>query len=501
MENEEKLQDEIVLHAPSTDEEHKQVTDDTLLSAESKSISVNTATVSELNNDDVDTKLLWPILNATQCPLIPDQYDEDGTLCSIYYFNDAFWKQCDGDDGSADCRKVLLADDDGGCRHRKCKDDAELMLAVDRYTSNVSINTSLQLYDKLKIALREKTTDYDDGDSRNDVYQKLVPTKLGRLMFLSVSFTSTLNGYFIAESIRVASQGAYGSQWATVLALVMTISEAILFCNLFLVDIVVNSLIMAYRAASGQTTYVQTKTIALQLRNLSTLSILRYLPSIEIVSAAVVNWKETLAKISSGMILVLKNSLTNVENSTKCGAGTLKTVLDIIFAIPCYIIEVFAPLLAVYAILVKIKQLSFVIDSEPFGGWGFSEYLTFIGFLNQVAGLRVLRNIEKQSIQHFVFSGHDAELDTDELLLLDKWWNVTVLSAVSSLQLGLIDNMVFWYSLDPRKIQLLLKHHALDAGAGDSDTLTKLIEANDDILIDYDQKVMQQLKVSSQKHE
>merc|ERR1712039_335496 len=123
---------------------------------------------------------------------------------------------------------------------------------------------------------------------------------------------------------------------------------------------------------------------------------------------------------------------------------------------------------------------------------GYSEYLTFFAFLNQVAGLRVLRKVETESIQHFVFSGADASLDTDELILMDKWWDITLLSAVSNLHLGWYDNMVFWYSLDPQKIQLLLKYH--DVSEQDGDSIMKRVQKDDSILQSYDEKVMRLLK-------
>lgn len=141
--------------------------------------------------------------------------------------------------------------------------------------------------------------------------------------------------------------------------------------------------------------------------------------------------------------------------------------------------------------MVKIKQLDFISQGEPFADWNFAQYLAFLAFLNQVAGLRILRNVETESIQHFVFSGADALLDTDELILLNKWWDVTLLSAVSTLNLGWYDNMVFWYSLDPQKIQLLLKFH--DVSKEDGDSLLERVMNDDTILSSYDEKVMKLL--------
>ena len=313
-------------------------------------------------------------------------------------------------------------------------------------------------------------------------------------MFLTIFIMVIFNGYFIAESLRIAIRGDYQTEFMNLLALIMAISEAVLYTNILFAYIFTFCISLLYQlwVAHG-TTYMQSKIIATQLRSLSTLSILRYMPSIEIISSWIIHWQESCAKIYSDCIITCSNTLGCSKRGNFC---------DIIFAVPCFIIETVAPLLAIYAIVVKMRQLEFIIDTEPFIGWTLSQWISFIAFLNQVAGLRVLRVIEAESIQHFVFSGSDAQLDTDELLLLDDWWNVTVLSAVSNLELSWYDNMVFWYSLDPQRIQLLLKNHASDATAAeDADNLIKMIKDNDQILIDYDQMVIKKLnKYNKETH-
>ena len=234
---------------------------------------------------------------------------------------------------------------------------------------------------------------------------------------------------------------------------------------------------------TGDTVYLETKMIATEIRSLSTLSILRYMPSVELVTAYLVNWKETVAKIFATILVLCKSNVTGISTRTNWFAR--------IFSIPVYLVETFAPFLALFAILVKIKQLEFAITGNPFVDWEYSEYLTFFAFLNQVAGLRVLKKVETASIQHFVFSGADATLDTQELLLLENWWNVTVLSAVANLKLNWYDNMVFWNALDPQKIQLLLKNH--DNNDSDDNVLAEA-RNSDKILEDYDQMVLRMLE-------
>ena len=62
-----------------------------------------------------------------------------------------------------------------------------------------------------------------------------------------------------------------------------------------------------------------------------------------------------------------------------------------------------------------------------------------------MGGLRVLRYIKTESIQRFVFSGSDVWLNKNERAILDKWWDVVLISAVSNLGLSWFDNMVFGF--------------------------------------------------------
>eukprot|EP01083_Nonionella_stella_P026846 73923_1 len=446
------------------------------------------SSLASIDNKEIDKEALWTILQDTQCPLMPDRYEHSKhEQIAPYYFNGEFW--IDDEDNPNVCRMVQFPDTpktkEGESKpKRRAKDDTELMLAVDEYIKDVRINKSPEIYAKLKMALAEKTGAVDDGDDSNDAYQKLVPTPMGRVMFLTVFFTTALNGYFLTVGLFLAMNGRYNTALMNNLALVMSICELILYANILLGHVVTYFLQIFLFSCRGENTYIQTKVIAQELRNLSTLSILRFMPSIEIVSSWIVHWRESIARIWLDFYLIVQASIK--------GGGRRSNVCEIIFAVPVYLVELVAPILAVYAILVKIKQLDFVMTGEPFADWNLTQYIAFAAFLNQVAGLRVLRNVETASIQHFVFSGADASLDADELLLLDDWWNVTVLSAVSNLRLGWYDNMVFWYGLNPQKIQLLLKFHS-SSDAADSDSLRQKIKDNDDILLDYDKKVVKML--------
>jgi hypothetical protein len=141
---------------------------------------------------------------------------------------------------------------------------------------------------------------------------------------------------------------------------------------------------------------------------------------------------------------------------------------------------------SIFVWLVKIEFMSQYQTDPQHPGWSLEHLAVIFGFLNQVAGIRIIRKIKSESVQHFVFSGHDAILTTHELILLDKWWNVTILSAVSNLHLNAFDCMVFWYNLDQTKIELLLKHHMHDH---DGKTLIQMMEDGGHLLAEYDQKI------------
>eukprot|EP01083_Nonionella_stella_P205894 749373_1 len=253
--------------------------------------SQNNTTNLEINNKSIDKVALWKILQDTQCPLIPYKYESDHKLATAYYFNDEFWTKDENTDTDT-CRMIHFQNDSEGKKKRKAKDDAELMLAVDKYTNDVRINKSFEIFSKLVTALKEAGGD-DDGDTSNDAYQKLVPTMMGRIMFLSVFLTTALNGYFLSVSLYAATEGKYNTPFMNNTALTMSICEIILFANIAFGSAMSFAVSLIWALCTNNSTYIQSKRIAESLRELSTLSILRYMPSIEIVSSAIIHWKET----------------------------------------------------------------------------------------------------------------------------------------------------------------------------------------------------------------
>merc|ERR1712087_1023648 len=95
------------------------------------------------------------------------------------------------------------------------------------------------------------------------------------------------------------------------------ICEVTLYANILLSNILYHSVGLLFGLCKGRPTFVESKEIAVELRNLSTLSILRYMPSVELVSSFVVHWRETLAKIIATLIQKCKFGGFSVASSVR----------------------------------------------------------------------------------------------------------------------------------------------------------------------------------------
>merc|ERR1719203_718881 len=109
-----------------------------------------------------------------------------------------------------------------------------------------------------------------------------------------------------------------------------------------------------------------------------------------------------------------------------------------------------------------MAQLNFQFDD--FNNFNVYEIVGYFAFVNQVAGIRKVRKIEIDALEHFIFSGADIKLSQEENLLLDVWWNYTLVSCVANIcdefRIPVYDSIIFWHHLNVRRIQLLFKDHA-----------------------------------------
>ena len=262
-----------------------------------------------MSNRNLDKQLLFKILKETQCPLMPQKMNTN-KLESLYYFNNEFWIR-DEIGGAESCKMIEFK-----CEEfkNKSKDDAELMFCVDEYIKSMRINKSYEIHEKLKVALAEANGE-DDGDDSNDANKLLIPTTLGRIMFMTIFFMTAFNGYFLAISIEAATNKIYDSPFMNVTALVMAICEAVLYGNIFFGKILFAMVQLIQALVTHNTTYIYTKPIAIQLRELSVLSILRYMPSIEILSAKILHWNQSVAKIWTDFYLLFSSVGTSKGNN------------------------------------------------------------------------------------------------------------------------------------------------------------------------------------------
>jgi len=103
------------------------------------------------------------------------------------------------------------------------------------------------------------------------------------------------------------------------------------------------------------------------------------------------------------------------------------------------------------------------VSNKSLYDWNFNDFIRYFGFVNQVASIRNVQVIESSAIQHFIFSGQDVKLQYEERLLMNAWWNYTLVSCISNirnyLDYPICDTMVLWVTLNPRKLQLLFKKH------------------------------------------
>eukprot|EP01084_Bolivina_argentea_P013293 24912_1 len=239
----------------------------------------------------------------------------------------------------------------------------------------------------------------------------------------------------------------------------MTICEMILYCDILFGCVLCESYLLLTKQKCSE----DSRALSLAIRDLSRLSILRYLLSAELVKHFVNKRRSKWADIK-------------------------KIRMRLFCHLPAYVVETIAPFLALYSLFLKMRELSFVNNDVL---WDYSQFFKFLGFANQVAGLRVIETFEMDAIQRFVFSGVDAVLDEDTRFFVDTWYNIALLPSVSSLGLNIFDSMIFWNCLDPAKLQIFLKEREREVNTFES--ITIMDKANEHILDIYDKRVLKLL--------
>jgi len=97
------------------------------------------------------------------------------------------------------------------------------------------------------------------------------------------------------------------------------------------------------------------------------------------------------------------------------------------------------------------------------------DWLKFLGFLNQIAGIREINRLELDTIEHFIFCNNECKLEKTEKRMLQDWWDRAVVSAVSvsdqcsgKSAKAIFNSIAYWSSLSREKMEKLLKRENID---------------------------------------
>mmetsp|Transcript_33428 Transcript_33428/g.53545 ORF Transcript_33428/g.53545 Transcript_33428/m.53545 type:complete len:470 (+) Transcript_33428:20-1429(+) len=391
------------------------------------------------------------IIKANQCPLPPRKYsyiDKDNKQrrtakrVTAFYFQGDFWFQ------EPDTEHIYVAIKEPAKDFKRYEQRLNDMRAVDTYLSTFKLTTSAQIYQRLASAMLFDANSAKSIGSRQETIitidaEKFRPTWKNRLSFWTVIFRAILNAYFIITNFVYIEEVPANFR---VFVLVVVCIEAVIWLLAF-VRCLYNVWSLLHRICRGDTTHFQTKNIPDHLSQLASISVMRYLPngeSISMFKKRGCEWfNEKYADFTFQRDHAQFKWLVIIR-------WIILTVLDVI-----------GPFVAVFSLLFKMAQLNFNFDVLL--QWQWTQIISYFAFVNQVAGIRKVREIEIDALQHFIFSGSDAVLSRQERTLLNCWWNLTIVSCVANIcdayRFPIYDSMVFWYTLDVYRIQLLFKNH------------------------------------------
>lgn len=232
---------------------------------------------------------------------------------------------------------------------------------------------------------------------KKEIAYKLIPGWQDRLSFFGTLLRAALNAYFIYFNIIAAFDYNSTKDWFFFWGILITAgAEAYLFMVAFLRTLY-NTKSLVERLIQNDTVHFQTKNMPMQIREMASTSILRFLPSGESTNRVRKRWKENFDEI-------LEDYRFAVANARKH-----KFTVRIRESIHIGFILV-GPILAALALIFKVSSLN-VGPRELFGSqfhddfirWCASKFFPYLGFVNQIAGIRKVRLIEMYALQHFVF--------------------------------------------------------------------------------------------------
>lgn len=232
---------------------------------------------------------------------------------------------------------------------------------------------------------------------KSQIAYKLIPTAVNRLLFMITLIRVILNGYFIYYSINYSYNYNDNNNTNNILfciILLVSFCECYLFLSLFITTLY-NILLVIKK------TYIntlnngydipcyETKNIAINIGDMSGISILRFIPSFDREpnqDSFQRQWKDKFSQVLDNYIMI-------IDNTTTYTTLTYKFLIEIFEKIN-FLIIVFGPLLSIFGLIFKVDML--LQDGNV-------AIISCIGFLNQLAQIRRIRLIEINALLDFVF--------------------------------------------------------------------------------------------------
>lgn len=293
----------------------------------------------------------YTLIQENQCPLPPRRYEyinEQGQRIRIrttaWFYRDKFWVK------EENTNKVYAVDISQK-ELKKHKHRINQMRTVDEYISEFSLTSSVQIYKMLtaainpdalsqstKAALLNNTNTNFTGATL--LAKKFNPTWKNRIGFSFVIGRAILNAYFIISNfIRIEEVPAD----YRIFVFIIVCIEALLFF-IAAVRTLYNFYSLMRRMCTGSTTHFQVKNIPENLRQIGSLSVIRYLPNGEAIGMANKRIPEWISSKKASFKFQLAN------------AYKFKYLVMLRWCV-LTVLDVIGPIVAVFSLLFKIAQV------------------------------------------------------------------------------------------------------------------------------------------------
>ena len=291
-----------------------------------------------------------------QCPLPPRRFmyrpsegvDKWSGVTTAWFYSDAFWIR-----NEEDRSKIYEVIFEQSSEFKKYRKRVYAMRTVDEYIGHFKLQKSVPIYrmlnsavnlDFLDIPIPKKSKSQFAGNrgmSQSAVYAvKFMPKWWDRIVFLGVFGRVLLNAFYIIYNFVTIE--SVPPEYQIFVGVVVGI-EAILFLIAF-VRFSYNLWSLMSRMCRGDTTHFQTKNVPDHLRQLGSLSVLRYLPNGESVAMFRKRAKEWINEKRANYQFEMKNS-----HKFRCCVAIRWLVLAVL--------EVVGPFVAVFSLLFKMAQV------------------------------------------------------------------------------------------------------------------------------------------------